>query len=946
MLALAIAFTAFSGFFVDVLWYREIGFSQVFWKILWTKMLLGLVFGAVFFAILYANLLIVRTTTPRYRAMTPEQEILERYRLALEPYAWWLIPLVAGVIAAFVGYAVTTRWQTFLLWRSSGGVTFGVLDEQFRRDVSYYVFALPWFRFVQGWLFSALVGVTFITAAAHYLWGGIRPQAPGLVDKVSPQVKAHLSVLLGLIVLIKAWGYYLGQFGLVVSPRGIVAGASYTDVHAHLPALRILAVIAVVCAVLFLVNIRLRGWALPVIAVALLALVSITAGAAYPAFIQRFRVEPQEPQLERPFIQRNIDATRDAFALSDVQLEPRTVDTAITSEDVANNGSTIGNIRVWRPSILQANFESLQRIRQYYEVRDVDVDRYDVEGERRVLMVSAREIAQEQIPGGGATWQNQHLIYTHGYGSVAAQVNTATAEGAPIFVLRDIPATGALAEQLTQPRVYFGEGHDVEYVIVGSEAEELDYQAPGEDQQITTEYTGRGGIGIGSLVRRALFAWRFRDVNLLISGVIDGDSRIMIYQDIIERVPRAAPFLRFDGDPYAAIVDGRIKWIWDAYTTSDQYPYSQPVEPSGVASATTVDAPLLSSSVNYVRNSVKVVVDAYDGTITYYLADPTDPIALAWRNAFPELFAPIEQALPELREHFRYPENLFQVQASQFVNYHVTDPDVFYQKQDFWQIPEDPTQDEDVTDSTSVSEPMRPYYLLMRLPGEEQESFVLIMPFTPASRPNMVGWMAAHSDPLDYGHLLAFEFPAGVSIDGPSQAFARINQDPQFSSERTLLSQAGSDVLFGDLLVIPLEDAFLYVVPVYVRAQRGAIPELTRVVVVNGGVVGLGDTIQEAIAESLGEAPPPPPDGGEEPPTGGGDVRGRVGALMQEALEHFAAAEAALTEGDLATYQSEIERAQAAIEEAAALAERRGEAVPTAFPTPTATPSITPSPTG
>lgn len=947
----------FSGFFVDVLWFREVGFSQVFWKVLWTKVLLGLVFGAVFFAILYANLLIVRTTTPRYRAMTPEQEVLERYRLALEPFAWWLIPLVAAVIAVFVGYGVTSQWQTFLLWRNSGGVTFGpeAIDPQFHRDPAFYVFTLPWFRFVQGWLFSALVGITFITGAAHYLWGGIRPQAPGgLMEKVSPQVKAHLSVLLGLIMLTKAWGYYLGQFGLVTSPRGVVAGASYTDVHAHLPALRILAVIAVVCAILFLVNIRMRGWALPVIAVGLLVLVSITAGAAYPAFIQRFRVAPQEPQLERPYIERNIAATRAAFGLDGVELLQRNVAGSVTTQGLEENESAIANVRVWRPSILQENFESLQRIRQYYAIRDVDVDRYVVEGERRVLMISAREIAQAEIPGGGATWQNEHLVYTHGFGAIAAQVNTATSEGAPVFLLRDIPPLGALATQLTQPRVYFGEGHQTDYVIVGAEAEELDYEPEGQSEQETTKYTGRGGIEFGSLVRRALFAWRFRDVNLLISGVIDGDSRIMIYQDILERVPRAVPFLRFDGDPYAAIVDGRLVWIWDAYTTTDQYPYSQPLELSAVTSQTTVEAPPLSGNANYIRNSVKVVVDAYDGTITYHLADPDDPIARAWQATFPDLFTPMPDPASDLAAHLRYPENLFQVQAAQFVNYHVTDPAVFYQKQDFWEVPVDPTTG-GADRSTGVVEEMRmrPYYLLMRLPGEDEESFVLILPFTPASRPNMVGWMAAHSDPGSYGELLAFEFPSGASIDGPTQAFARINQDPEFSRERTLLGQTGSQILFGDLLVIPIETGsetegtgFLYVLPVYVQSERGAIPELTRVLVVNGGVVGLGETIQEAIADSLGQAPPPP-DEGEEPPSGDGTVRERVAALIQEALDHFEAAQQALTEGDLATYQSEVEAAENAIARAAALSGRSGGgAPPTTVPTPTVTVSATPSPTG
>jgi hypothetical protein len=711
-------------------------------------------------------------------------------------------------------------------------------------------------------------------------------------------------------------------------------------VHAHLPALRILAVIAVVCAILFLVNIRMRGWALPVIAVGLLVLVSITAGAVYPAFIQRFRVSPQELQREREYIERNIVATRRAFGLDQVEQQRPTVASGVTPEGLEENESTIANIRVWRPTpILQENFASLQRIRSYYEVNDVDVDRYVIDGERRMLMISAREVTQDGIPGGGGTWQNRHLVYTHGFGAIAAQVNTATSEGAPVFVLRDIPSTGALADVIEQPRVYFGEGHDTPYILVGTDADELDYQSSDGEQLVPFAYDGDGGIPVGGPLTRALFAWRFRDVNLLISGLIDGDSRIMIYQDLVERVPRPAPFLRFDGDPYAAVVDGRLVWIWDAYTTTDQYPYSQPLELSQVTAEPTRDEiPPLSGPANYIRNSVKVVVDAFDGSMKYYVIDENDPdpILETWRNAFPDLFTPLSEASDDLRSHLRYPEGLFQVQAAHFVNYHVTDVEVFYQKQDFWQVPSDPTLS---TETSSV--PMRPYYMLMRLPGDDDESFVLILPFTPEGRLNMIGWMAAESDPDEYGRLISFELPGGISRDGPSQAYARINQDPRFASERTLLGQTGSSVLFGDLLVIPIDDAFLYVLPVYVRSEQQAIPELTRVVVVNGGVVGIGDNIQDAIADALGQAPPPPGEDGEEPPTGDGNVRGRVADLIETALEHFAAAQAALTQGDLATYQTEIERAQAAIREAAALAGRSGEPLPT----PTGTVSATPSPT-
>jgi uncharacterized membrane protein (UPF0182 family) len=942
---LLLAFTALSGFFIDVLWFREVGFEQVFWTVLRTKVVLGLVFGILFFLLLYANLWIVRRITPRYRPLTPEQEIVERYRLQFEPYARWILPAFAAVIAIFVGLGVTTQWRTFLLWRNSSGILFGAEEPLFDRDAAFYVFSLPWLRFVQGWLFSALVGVLIICALAHYLWGGIRPNAPGIGEKVTPQVKAHLSVLLGLIMLTKAWGYYLGQFDLLQSTRGVVFGASYTDVNAQLPALRILIFIAIVCAVLFLVNIRLRGWALPVIAVGLLALVSILAGAGYPAFVQRFRVAPQELQRERPYIQYNIDATQYAFGLDGIDATPVTQgDGSVSADDVEANDATISNIRLWRPDILNSNYTSLQRFRAYYAFNDIDVDRYVLNGQRRVVMFSAREVSQAEIPEGGRTWQNTHLVYTHGFGAVASQVNTATTEGQPVFSLRDIPPTGEPLLEGNGQRVYYGEGAagNASFVVVNSDAEELDYQGTGTDDQrfvAAPQYEGTGGIPIGGLFQRALFAWRFRDVNLLISDLILGESRIMVYRDIAERVPKAAPFLQFDADPYAAVVDGRLVWIWDAYTTTDQFPYSEPVDLSQVTSGSAQEgAPTPTGMANYVRNSVKVVVDAYDGSMVFYTRDEGDPIVEVWRRAFPELFTDFEEASPDLLAHFRYPENLFQIQAERYTSYHVTEPQVFYGQQDFWALPADPT----VGATAEGAQPaMRPYYVLMKLPGEAAESFVLILPFTPQGRQNMVAWMAAKSDPGEgYGDIVSFEFPAGLNVDGPTQVFARINQDARFSAERTLLGQGGSSVRFGDFLVIPVEDSLLYVQPVYVESnQPNAIPELRRVVVVNGEQIGLGNNLTEALSDSIGEQVEPPPDGEEPPPTG--TVDEQVAALLEEAEQHFVAAEVALRDGDLATYQSETEQAQAAIEDALALLGAEPE--PTASPSPGESPSPSPS---
>ncbi len=933
--ALIIGFTALSGFFVDLLWFREVGFTQVFWTILRTKVALGLIFGAAFFVLLYANLLIVRAITPRYRALTPEQEIIERYRMAFEPYAWWLLPLIAAVIAFFVAIGVTTQWRTFLEWRNSSGVTFGSADPLFHRDAAFYVFTLPWFEFVQGWLFSALVGITFITGIAHYLWGGIRPQAPVFGEKVTPQVKAHLSVLLGLIILTKAWGYYLGTFDLLNSPRGVVSGASYTDVNAQLPALRILTFIAIACAVLFLVNIRMRGWALPVIALGLLVLVSITAGAAYPAFVQQFRVKPQELQKERPYIEDNIAATRQAFGLDTIQTQARPYTARVSQQDVKDNEATIQNIRVWRPDVLKENLQSLQRIRQYYEFQDVDVDRYVLDGQRRVVMVSAREVAQNQIPGGGGTWQNQHLFYTHGFGAVATQVNTATPEGAPQFTLRDIPPVGQPELTGNGQRVYYGELAQVPFVVVNTGTPELDYQGtPTNDaQQVPFRYDGDGGIPMGGVLKRALFAWKYRDVNLLISGLIKGDSRIMIYRDIQSRIPKAAPFLKYDGDPYAAVVDGRLVWIQDAYTTTDRYPYSQPVD-LGDVTPVSQGRSGLSGSVNYIRNSVKVVVDAYNGTMTYYVADPSDPIIQVWERTFPDLLTPMSEASADLQAHFRYPENLFQAQSAQYANYHVTDADVFYGKQDFWQIPTDPT----VEFQSGAEVPLRPYYLLMRLPGETDESFVLIMPFTPQGRQNLVAWTAAKSDPADYGQIVTFDFPSGQNVFGPTQVFAQINQDPVFSQERTLLGTGGSAVIFGDLLVIPINDGVLYIQPVYVRSsQTNSIPELKRVLVVNGSNVGIGTNLQQALTASLGQQPSGGGGGGGGEVTG--TVQQQIRSLLQQAVGHFQQADAALKAGDLATYQQQINLAQDAINRANELAGSKAGATPPPSASPTASPS-------
>ena len=938
VVAIAVVVAAFillsvlSSFYIDVLWYREVDLSPVFWTRIWAQAGLASAFFITFFALLLVNLYVTRRLVPKVVALTPEQEIVERFRENIEPYLRWALPVGAAILSLFVGLAASGHWQEFLLWRSSGGVTFGNPEAVFGRDPAFYVFTLPWLKYLQSWLFGSLVGVTVIVGIGHFLQGGIRPQAVGLSDKVDPQVRAHLSVLLGLVLLAKAWGYYLGRFDLLTSHRGVVHGASYTDVSAQLPALTFLTIVAVICALLFFVNARYRVWSLPIIAVGLLLLVSILLGTAYPAFIQQFRVGPNEQQYELPYIERNIAGTRRAFALDKIQLQERPFESRVRPEDIEANEATVSNIRLWRPSVLKENFQSVQRIRQYYDFNDVDVDRYTMsDGQRRVLMVSGREVTQSGITGTGKTWQNQHLVYTHGFGAVAAQVNSITVDGAPLLTLEDIPPQGEPTTD--QPRIYYGERDDVRFVVVKAKSSELDFQ--GATGQTPFTYDGEGGIPLGGMFRRALFAWRFRDANLLISGQIDAQSRILINRSIKARAADPVPFLTFDDDPYMAVTPDGYKWIWDAYTTTDAYPYSQSVD---LADSTA--GLLASQQVNYMRNSVKVVVDAYDGTVTYY-ADLNEPIMQVWNRAFPGVFTPIEDASEELRSHFRYPENLFQTQAFHFANYHVQDPAAFYRKQDFWEIPNDPTVDSSGT-ATDVSSPasasggrkLQPNYLLMKLPGEDVARFHLVIPFQPEARLNMVGWMAANSDPEGYGDLVAFTFPSGRDVDGPGLVFSRINSDKDFSEARTLLGQGGSEVQFGDLLTIPIGDSILYVLPMYVRArQEAAVPELKLVMVVNGSSVSVATSLPPAIQEATGATT----GGGVPPPDGGGTVEQQVQRLLAQAVDHFSAADAALRSGNLATYQSELEQAQQLVERANELiAGDTGK--PSASPSPSASP--------
>jgi uncharacterized membrane protein (UPF0182 family) len=920
-------------FYTDLLWFREVDKLGVFWGQLTAKLTLGVLAGIGTAVVIGANLWLVERLAPRYGLVVVGRPQVERYRAILAPY---MRPLRIGV-AAFLGLVVGLQsaglWQTFLLWRHA--VRFGEADPQFHRDLGFYVFQLPFLRAVFGWLFTTLVLALLLSAAGHYLLGGIRPQAES--NKVAPQVQAHLSVLVGLIVALKAWGYYLDRFELVYSPRGVVTGASYTDVHAQLPALRMLFFVAIICAGLFFWGARSRGLTFPVAGIVLLGLTSILVGGLYPGIVQRFSVAPQELRREKPYIARNIAATRKAFGLDAVATRAFAASADLKPADLQANQSTIDNIRLWDPDVLKPAVKNLQAIAPYYSFSDVDVDRYPVDNAVRQVMISSREVDSNLLSPSAKTWQNLHLTYTHGFGVVATQVNTSVNQGQPDFIVSNFDLKDAKIP-VEQPRIYFGEPPDTapDYVVVRTKQAEVDAPSVSGEGITTTSYTGQGGVAMSNFLRRLAFALRFRDFNLLISGNITGQSRLMFNRDIRDRVEKVAPFLQWDGDPYTVVVDGRIKFVRDGYTTTDKYPYSQRIE-LGTAARRESGASGVQGQGNYIRNSVKAVVDAYDGSVKLYAFDESDPILRAWRKAFPSLFAPKAEIPPSLQAHLRYPEDLFSIQTERYTSYHVSRPEDFYSREDFWALPEDRSGQISRTEDTggllaSTRVKMRPFYLLTKLPGQKETQFILVMPFTPNGKENMLGYMSVSSDPGDYGKINLFSLDRSKTVFGPTQVNARILANREVSSQVSLLNQQGSKVILGNLLIVPIEDSLLYVQPVFVQGQAAnSIPLLTNVAVFYNNQVGYATTLTDAIAQVVQGAP-----AGAPTTTGPGQQApsGTVQQLLQQADSEFRAAQDALKKSDLAGYQTHVERAGRLVQQALQAGSRQSSKGATTTTTP------------
>jgi len=919
---LAVVLVSLSGFYVDYLWFRSVDYSSVWTTLLVTRATLFFAFGLVTSLVIVANIIVAYKRRPIYVPTTVEADNLERYRAQIEPIRKLAIVGIFLAIFYFAGSAGSQFWESWLLYRNA--TPFGVLDPQFNRDISFFMFTLPFWQALVGWAISTLILATIAATVVHYIYGGIRPQVRE--DRTTVTARVQLSILLGAIVAIKAIAYWLDRFALATSDEGIITGLTYTDVNAVLPAKSILTGIAIICSLLFFANIIRRSWVLPAAGLALLGISSFLISGVYPALIQQFQVKPSESAKESPYIQRNIESTRAAYGLDKVEVKDyqATIDTS--AGQLNNDVDTVANIRLMDPNVLSSTFRQLQQIKPYYTFTEsLDVDRYMIDGKMRDMVVAVRELNIEGNPN--RNWINDHLVYTHGFGFVGAYGNAQDIDGKPVFTMGDIPPKGILGD--FQPRIYFGENNP-EYSIIGAlkggDQVEFDYPddaSPNGQKNYT--YTGSGGVPMGSLFSRLLFAIHYQEQRILLSNLINSESKIIFNRVPRDRVAKVAPWLKLDGDPYPAIVDGKIVWIIDGYTTSAGYPYSRTVDVSGA----TTDAlninnnPLTAvpnSKINYIRNSIKATVDAYDGTVTLYAWDEKDPVLQTWTKAFPAVVKPRSEMSEALISHVRYPEDIFRVQRDVLSLYHVKNANAFYGGQDFWRVPRDPS----TLGANAGAQP--PYFYTLKVPGEEKASFSLTTPFVPrGGRENLSAFAVVNSDPGEnYGKFTVLQLQRSTNIAGPSQVASNFEANPTVALSLSLLRQGGSDVVLGNLLTLPVGGGLLYVQPVYVRAtaNTAAYPLLQKVLVSFGEKIGFDDTLRGALDQVFGG------DSGSRdiPGTDAQPGTGSGGNDLQQALESaqraLADAQAALTRGDFAAYGKAQDRLKAAIE-AAVNAQRR-----------------------
>lgn len=879
--------------YTDWLWFHEVGFSRVFTTVLTFELILGIVFGGLFALLLYLNVKLASRASGY--AHIVEQSVINLPSPDLvDPLLRRLLLPVAIVLGFFAASHAAGHWKSLLLlfnW-----VPFALEDPLFNRDISFYVFRLPAITALYNWL-NFTLGFTFLaTAFTYLLYREVQYTPKGI--SLTNRARTHLLILIVAILLVKAGGYLLDTFELLYSSRGAAFGASYADVHASLPMLRFMALLALIATGLCLMQIYRPGFRYILVGVGSLLLAHVAGLNLYPSLLQRFRVVPNEIAAERPFIERSIQFTRRAYGLDRVETVEFPAEEKLTAADLKRNLLTIKNIRLWEHRPLLATLGQLQEIRTYYKFVDVDNDRYQIDGTYRQVMLSARELSHEHLPS--RIWINEHLTYTHGYGVVFGPVNQVTPEGLPEFFIKDIPPVSSQPIKITRPEIYYGERAN-DYVFVKTKAQELDY--PSGDQNVYATYEGKGGVPVHSLWRKLLYSTRYATLRIALSNDITKESRILYYRQIQERVKKIAPFITFDRDSYLVIAQGgRLFWIIDGYTTSDRYPYSEPTGRLG----------------NYIRNSVKAVVDAYNGTVTFYLSNPDDPIISAYAKIFPGLFEPLEAMPEDLRAHIRYPQDLFAVQARMYATYHMQDPQVFYNKEDLLSIPrrEFAARDQEtgpmlVRREQVVEREVDPYYTIMRLPGEQREEFVLLLPFTPNQRDNMRAWLAARSDPPHYGKLIALDFPKAKLVYGPKQIDARIDQDAFISQQLSLWGQRGSQVIRGSLLAIPIEKSLLYIQPLYLAAEKGSLPELKRVITAFGNQIAMRETLDQSLEELFGDGTTR-----ETPQTAAvsaGATKRR--SLASRALEHHLKSREFLRQENWTGYGEELKRLEGVLRE-------------------------------
>ena len=911
-----------STFYADLLWFRSVGYQSVWQTTLFTKASLFIVVGLITALVVLLNVMIAYRNRPIYAPMAVEADNLERYRTQIEPRK----KLFALGIFAFIFYvggsSATPLWSTWLQFRNA--TEFGVKDPQYGLDISFFAFKLPMYQSIIGWATSTLIFGLIAAVIVHYLYSAIRLPQPGQKLSTTGAAQVQLSVLLGLIVLTKAGSYWLDRYALTLKDGRLITGLTYTDVNAVLPAKAILAAIAVICSILFFANIVRRSWSLPVAGVGLLLVSSLVIQTAYPAIIQQFQVKPSESNKEAPYIQRNIEATRAAYDIADVEIKDYNATLNASAGQLTNDANTISNIRLMDPNVLSATFRQLQQIKPYYTFAEtLDIDRYQINNTQRDVVVAVRELNIDGNPA--RNWINDHLVYTHGFGFVAAYGNTVDADGKPNFIVGDLPPTSGLGK--FEPRIYFGENVPDYSIIGGNSKTDVEFDYPDDaspNGQKNTTYKGEGGVPVGNLFNRLVFTIKYQEQRILLSNLINSESKILFKRNPRDRVSKVAPWLTLDGDPYPAVVDGKIKWIIDGYTTTAGYPYAQKTTLSGSTSdALTANSNSITAqsnqTINYIRNSVKATVDAYDGTVSLYEWDVADPVLKTWAKAYPGVIKPKSEISEKLMAHLRYPEDLFKVQRDILSSYHVQNALAFYGGQDFWRVPRDPS----TFGGNIANQP--PYYTTLQLPGEKSLSFMLATPFVPrGGRENLSAFAAVNASPGDeYGKITVLQLPRSTNIPGPTQVASNFEAKPEVATTLSLLRQGGSDVVLGNLLTLPVGGGLLYVQPVYVRAtaNAAAYPLLQKVLVSFGDQIGFDDNLKGALDQVFGGNSGTSASGGASGGTTA--TTSSLSAALNSARQALADAQRALTKGDFAAYGKAQDRLKSAINAAISAQNRK-----------------------